>query len=319
MYILKLLFDNIGNYYDFSQLNLSTKYQINFFVDDQDMKEIKEKNGIKISNFGFDYLFFPIKREKDSFLINEKNDKDFTNLLKFLLNLRKSDNNEEQTDIIPIINNNNNDDLDFFYCAILNIHLSNYYKDNYFFNNDDNSEKTKVNKWIQERIDNNEIEILKKNEILLKILSLFINKENFNKISPIRLPHNELLCILISARFVLNTISNNNKERLFYQLVIEPKNAIDKYKNFFAYYLKGIEEFNKEKREISFLTYKMINYIILSHLYFAYLLNILNNIDNKNDICHSLSLNSNKELKDLLVEEFAFIKDNILNLIGIKK
>ena len=111
-------------------------------------------------------------------------------------------------------------------------------------------------------------------------------------------------------------MSNNNKDGLFYKLVIEPEKTIDDYQNYFKNYLKSFEEFNKEKREINYLTYKLINYIILSHLYFS---NLLGNINEKDKVYEALSLDREKELLNLLVEEFDFIKDKILNLIGIKK
>jgi hypothetical protein len=185
-----------------------------------------------------------------------------------------------------------------------------------------------MNEWIQDIINKKEIKILENNEILSKILELFVNEDIYNqKISSTALSYNQLLCLLISTRFVLNTISNNDKDGLFYKLVIEPEKTIDDYKHYFKNYLKSYDEFNKEKREINYLTYKLINYIILSHLYFSYLLGNIKEIDK---VIETLSLKIDKvneekheiieqKLLDILVKEFDFIKDEILNLIGIKK
>jgi hypothetical protein len=79
MYILKLFFDHIGNFDDFKHLE-SRKYQIDELLEDKDFIKINENNVLNLSSnyYGFDYMFFPIKQNKQ---IEEKNSNDFTNLL----------------------------------------------------------------------------------------------------------------------------------------------------------------------------------------------------------------------------------------------
>ena len=84
LYLLKLLFDNIGNFQEFKNFNFS-KHKIEFIQNDFFFKANIKKLESK-SNFGFDYIFFPIKQECSSvFQINQKEDNDFSNLLKFLI------------------------------------------------------------------------------------------------------------------------------------------------------------------------------------------------------------------------------------------
>ena len=181
-----------------------------------------------------------------------------------------------------------------------------------------------MNKWIEEKI--NEIHFLKENEILSKILLLFINEKDYmEKISSITLSYDEILCVLISARYVLNTISSNNREGLFYKLVVEPRKVIINYQKYFKHYFKDFDSFCKEKTEINYLTYKIINFVILSHVYFGLLIGNINNIKdilpnlgNIYDKYKQLPFES-QNLLTLIFNEFKFIKDNILNLIGINK
>ena len=317
MYILKIFFDNIGNLFLFKTFNF-TLYQIEYTTSDNDIKEVMSKNALEFESkdCGFDYLFLPIKQDENlDFTINENNYKDYENLLKYL-----SDIKNEKKDIPDLIENINNNNIDYLYCGLVNFHFSNYYKKLFF-----NEPKYSIlNKWINDRITNKEFEILKNNDIISNILLIFIDQNSYNKIlgNSIELSHNELLCILISARYVLNTISSNKKEGLFYKLIMEPQKTISNYKDYFKYYLKDYDTFFRWKFEIKYLTYKMINYIILSHLYFGFL---LGNIDKLDDIYKLLSLvpnnkdNKNNNLLSLLFEEFDFINKNILNLMGIKK
>ena len=320
MYILKLFYENIGNLFLFKSFNFS-QYQIEYTSSDKDIEEVMSKNALEFESkdCGFDYLFLPIKQDENlDFTINENNYKDYENLLKYLSDIKNE--NEVTPELIENINNNN---IDYLYCGLVNLHFSNYYKKLHF----NDTKYINLNKWINDKIENKEFEILKNNDIISNILLIFINKDSYNKIlgKSIELSHNELLCILISARYVLNTISSNKKEGLFYKLVMEPQKAISEYRDYFKYYLKDYDTFFRWKFEIKYLTYKMINYIILSHLYFGFL---LGNIDKLDDIYKLLFLVSNnknnKDNKDnnllsLLFEEFNFINKNILNEMGIKK
>ena len=81
----------------------------------------------------------------------------------------------------------------------------------------------------------------------------------FNEKIEIKIHYHQLLCILISFRYVINIAKFNNKDGLFYNLIVDPKNTFSKNKDIFNIYLN---EENKEKREIKYLTYKIIKYII---------------------------------------------------------
>ena len=320
MYIYKLFFDNIGNYNGFKSFGFNDLYQIDFIANDKDLESIISNNILESDKncYGFDYLFLPIKHnfldeQKHDIIFNikEKDNKNYSLLLKGLLKI--ANNNETNNPgLIEIINNNNDENIDFFYCGVLNVHLSNYYKDNYFMKD----QYKNMNNWINEIIVNKKINILNENEILSKILLLF--KDEFNKITANlnQLSYDKLLCILISGRYVLNTLSSNNKEGLFYNLVVEPQKTISDCEQYFKYYLRDFKTFCEKKIDINYLTYRIINYIIMSHIYFGFLLGNINDIDAIKLL--SLSPRDNN-LLTLLSEEFDFINNNLLKIIGIKK
>ena len=194
---------------------------------------------------------------------------------------------------------------------------------NYFGNKETsiNDQCKRINKWIVQKINNEEFEILKNNNILKNVLSHLTDNENesiFNK----DLNYKKTLCLLMSTRYVIKTIHNDNKGGIFYNLVTNPLNVISNYQMFFEFYLKNFDVFNKMKRDISYLAYKMINYIILSHLYYGNLLGNLDLMDEK--LISIIKLDNNIEYEEnyllkLLYNEFDSIIDDILNLIGIKK
>ena len=352
IYILKIFFDNIGNYYDFRNYNF-TEHEIEY-IEDKDIELIiNQKEGESLSKaYGFDYMIIPNKKS---------NKKYFAFVIEKLMKIKKNNNEnevydekedlgkkEDDQDLMNIINktkNGNNDidkdddiDIDLLYCGLLNIHFSFYYFPKYFLdnnvNNDINNKKfNNINNWILNKIEKKEFTLMEKNEILEKIFLLFANKDNYyekivsdlsnEKVSS--LSYNQLLCVLISARFVLRTIYNNKiTNGLYYNLVSNPKSVINNNENFFKYYFKHIALFSQEQREISFLTYRIINYIIISHLYFGFLLGNIKLDDNKLKSLFKKENNENDNNKDnylfqLLIKEFDYIRLNILNLIGIKK
>ena len=300
LYVLKLFFNKCGNYYDFSKLELSNRYQIDY-ANDADIKELinnKQESRIK-SSFGFDYLFMPIKEKTNfNFIMNE--------LIKIIIN-----NNEDEKPLMEIIKNNyDNLDIDTFFCAISNVHFSFYYKNNY--NNSEESEK--INKFLINLINEKECNILNYNEMIKKIFLILIKKfqSNENEIYS----YNQLVGLLFSVKYVLFTLSSNNNE-LFYQLFTNINNIITNYKKFFSYYFK---DRNLQRDDAYYLTHKFINYIILSHLYFGYIIGVIK----ISDINSLLSLEENDEnnninyILKLLLNEFDFIR-NLLNLIGINK
>jgi len=303
LYVLKLFFNKAGNYYDYSKLEMANHYQINY-IDDNDIKELinnKQESSIK-SNFGFDYLFMPIQ-EKSNFKI----------IMDELIKIIENDeyNIENEKSLMEIIKNKyENLDIDTFFCAISNIHFSFYYKNNY--NNSEESEK--INKFLINIINEKECNILNYNEMIKKIFLILIKKFKNNENE--NYSYNQLVGLLFSAKYALFTISSNNNG-LFYQLFTNINNIISNYKKFFSYYFK---ERNLQKDDAFYLTYKLINYIILSHLYFGHLIGVIK----INDINNLLSLEENDDnnninyILKLLLNEFDEI-GNLLNLIGINK
>ena len=132
-----------------------------------------------------------------------------------------------------------------------------------------------------------------------------------------RLSYQQLLCILISFRYVLKIIELNNKEGLFYNFINnEPKDILEKNKEFFNLYLN---ESNKDQREINYLTYKIIKYIVYSFLCVNYLLEKISLEEvyqiighyPKEDEGNYLFINLFKELNEILET-----KKNCLNQIN---
>ena len=309
LYILKLLFDNVDSYYDYCQKDYKTIFQIDY-NSNEDIKNLKITQ-LETSEkyFGFDYIFIPTY---------EKNYEDFNFIQNKLTEIKKNNINNDIDDkeLIQKINENSNTDI--FYCSILNIHFSFLYRSSY---NNESVELNNINKWLSDKINNQELEIFKENELIKQIYK-FLNKKNVqNEISNNNLPYKNLLSQLISARFVICTLSSNDNNLFFYQLISNVKNVISKNSNFFGFYLKNFDTFIKEKKDMNYLTYKIINYIILSHLYFGFILKLIE-ID---DLKKFIPLEENQEninanyLLDLLTKEFDFIQKKLLNLNGIRK
>ena len=303
LYVLKLLFNKAGNYYDYSKLEKASHYQIDY-INDEDIKELinnKQESNIK-SSFGFDYLLMPFKEQTNfNFIMNE--------LIKIVIN--DENNNEGEKSLMEIIKNNyGNLDIDTFFCAISNVHFSFYYKNNY--NNCEESEK--INNFLINLINEKECNILNYNEMIKKIFLILIKKlqSNENEIYS----YNQLVGLLFSVKYVLFTLSSNNNG-LFNQLFANINNIISNFKKFFSYYFK---DRNLQRDDAYYLTYKLIKYIILSHLYFGHSIGVIK----MSDINSLLFLEENDEnnninyILKLLLNEFDIIR-NLLNLIGINK
>ena len=309
LYILKLFFQNAGNYYDYYNLDLKGMYEI-YFITDKDISNfIKDKLDSSEKDYGFDYKIIPTKEEKIEyfdFMLNE-----LKNIKKFNVN-----NNIDDKNLLDTINNNY--DIDTFYCALLNIHFSFFYNKIYLSSN----ECTMFHNWLQSKIEKNEFIILNNNEIIKNIFIFISKKKTENELNYF-FNYNKLLCLLISARYVLTTLSFNNNNGLFYTLLTNPNIIISNFSKYFTYYLKDFNAYNKEQRDINYLTYKIINYIILSYLYFGYILGILNLDDINKLLSFEIKEKEEKNIPirifNLLFDEFNFIEKNILNLIGIKK
>ena len=294
IYVLKLAFEIKG---DINEFETDMNYRQIF----EKIKEILKDKGYLINSqemmkneYGFDFIILPNNNEKLFFEMFDK----------IIEEKRISfDKDKYNNDFIETIKKSK--DIDLLYCLLLNIFFSFYHYDG----PDDENEKF-LSKFSQ-MINNKKIEILNNNELLTEILQLLINKNLFNEKIEIKIHYHHLLCILISFRYVINIAKFNNKDGLFYNLIVDPKNTFSKNKDIFNIYLN---EENKEKREIKYLTYKIIKYIIYSHLFLCTLLGKIS----KEEAYEMIGFKPRDDEKNYLFIEFDEIKDNILNVLGIK-
>ena len=300
LYVLKLFYYNIGNYKEFSQFNYE-RYQIDY-LQNKDIEKIKDDENDYFINkkhlYGFDDLFLPS---------NENYFQEFINIEQYFENLT-TNNEYDSTKLINLLNNSNN--LDNFCCSIINVYLSNYQSKNYINSN----EYKNINKCLTENMNNfNKINNLGKN-----LLSIFIDYKNYkNKFLKVEeeniyyenLTYNQLLPVLFSLRFVFSTILYSNQKGLYYKIVVEGKNIIKNNDKYFKHY--NNDNINNIK-EINHLTFTIIRFVLLSHLYFGYLLNNIN----KNDISFIFNKENNRWI-EIIEHEFNLIK-KIINLKGIK-
>ena len=306
-YILKIIYGNINNVFE---LEIDNNRNLNIF---RKIKEKIKENGywdlVKVlnnKNSGFDFIILPNKDQKIFFEVFD-----------YILEIKKNCINQDNCDKNLINNFNKLNDIDLLYCVLLNIIFSFYYK-NYLF--EDNN---KIIKWLNEIISKNEIKILKDNQILIQIFQLFINQESYREkiLSSANsqfLSYQQLLCISLSIRFILNIIKFNNKNGLLYNFInnAHPKDIFDKNKEIFNLYLN---ENNKDQRDINYLTYKIIRYIICS---FILISNLLNKI--KLEETYQMVEYQHKEedegnyLLNILFMDFDFIKNDLLKTLGIK-
>ena len=304
LYILKLFFNIFGNYKEFSQFNY-TNYQVDYFQNN-DILKIKNEENINIRNkYGFDYLFIPSTKEELSLYINMEQN---------LVNLGEKISENNSNNLNNILKNNNN--FDIFYCCIVNIFLSNYHINNYF----NKDEYKNICQWINDNLilnkDFNKISDIEKN-----ILSLFVDNNTYkSKIIKINdninngcLTYNQLLSLLFSLRYVLHTLSNNNSCSLYYLIITNGKFILESNDIYINYYTNDFKTYNN--REINHLTFSIIRFILLSHLYFF---QVLNNINLKEINNHFLGDQDDLNFIEILEKEFKLIKD-ILELKGIKK
>ena len=300
LYVLKLFYINLGNYKEFSQFNYE-RYQIDY-LHNKDIEKIKDDENDYFVNkkylYGFDNLFLPI---------NENFFQEFVNIEQYLESLT-TNNSNDSAKLISLLNNSNN--LDAFCCSIINIYLSNYQSKNYINSN----EYKNINKCLTDNLNNfNKINNLGKN-----LLSIFIDYKNYeNKFLKVEdenvyyenLSYNQLLPVLISLRFVFITLLYSNKNGLYYRIVVEGKNIIKNNDKYFKHYYN---DKIKNLCEINHLTFTIIRFVLLSHLYFGYLLNNIN----KEDVSFVFNKDNNRWI-EIIEYEFDLIK-KIINLKGIK-
>ena len=173
-----------------------------------------------------------------------------------------------------------------------------------------------INKWLNEKLDKNEknkFNIL--NECQKKILDILINMNKSNG-KTIRIEYTkDLINFIFSLRFVLNSLSKN-KDDFLYQLLIDTSKSISTYKNIFEYFFNDSNEneSEKNKKNKSGAGFKLIKFIIFSHLIFAYL---LDNID-LDTITKITNIKfEEKNITKALTLEFKEVQ-NILKFYGIK-
>ena len=299
LFIFKLLFRCCGNLSDFSIYDLK-QYQI--------IERDIGQNFIK--NYGFDYLFTPLKLGI--------NDEVYNSIISKLYN---------QTQIEIVKENDINEgikcNLDLFFCISVNFLFSFYYNKEILMNMDEN--KDEIYKWIEEKINSEENELLKKNKEIKNIITYFMDIDGKKQVYKefVLLKYDQILSLLISARFILNTISSEKKESFYYKLLFDAKSVIsDKTIIFIDYYLKDFDLDIIDKRKLSCLAYKLINYIILSHIFFGFKLNLIESEDIKKILpCNNLENNNKNNISDFILDnlfkEFDFIKNILIPLLGI--
>ena len=306
LYVLKLFYKILGDYYDFFNFNY-THYQINYFQEEdiKNLSEWNENNEInnnKIKIYGFDYLFLPIKDEEIQELIS---------IEKRMINICQNNNNDN--DLITMVNHCSN--MDIFLCSIINLFISNF-KEKYYF--DSNTYKN-ISSFLFDNLKNNKF--IRINHLLKEILLFFIDIEKYenrfinNNEMNFRtntLSYNQILSLSFSLRFVFNTIINNKEKSFLYQMLIGNENILTGKNTFIGLYNKEYSFY--KLRNINQLTFTIIRFIILSHIYFGFLLNSIN-ISNINIIFGNLE--ENVKLIDLMENDYELIK-KILSLKGIK-
>ena len=287
-YILKLIMYYNGNFSDIKNLSLN-RYCINDLVNNLD------------SNYGFDFLFIPLQLNTS--------DEAYKSILELFF---KNKNIFENNEIIEKINNN----IDILFCLFVNFDFSHYYNNNCF----QNKEHENIEKYFSSIKD----QVFKDNEIIEKVFLYFFNLKNKNVYKEFKFfNYDQILSLLISTRFIINIISSKDAKSLFYNLIVNTKETLNNNKKFFnEYYLKDFNIEIYDNRNIYCLTYKIINYIIYSHIYFAFVLNLIENDCLKGIIAlKELDVKNSKKVSDYLLEqifnEFDFIKRTLLPLLGI--
>ena len=290
-FALKIYLDVDGNFLDFLKLP-----KIHFSDD------IGKNIGDNIEkDFGFDYLLIPF---------NAKGAKTFGEIYQQIIVCLNSDNKFKND--IGIIGDINKSNVDNLYCIISNLFLSKFSADRYMIS----EEYSLINKWLNEKLDKNEknkFNIL--NECQKKILDILINMNKSNG-KTIRIEYTkDLINFIFSLRFVLNSLSKN-KDDFLYQLLIDTSKSISTYKNIFEYFFNDSNEneSEKNKKNKSGAGFKLIKFIIFSHLIFAYL---LDNID-LDTITKITNIKfEEKNITKALTFQFKEVQ-NILKFYGIK-
>ena len=306
LYILKLFYNLLGNYPDFTDFNY-VNYQIDYFKD-KEINNLYNPDDININNnmnqiYGFDYLFLPIEENG----INE-----LKSIEKNMINMCVN-NIKENDDLIMMINHCCT--MDIFLCSIINILISNY-KNKYYF--ESNTYKN-ISSFLYDNLTNDKLIRIK--NILKDVLLLFIDKNKYennvlkNDDLSYRIDsfsYNQILSISIALRFVFNTLLSNNQNSSLYQLFLGSENILTKKNIFISYYNNDYASY--KSRNINKLTFSIIKFIIISHIYIGFLLKNIS-LSNINNIF--INPEENMRLIDIIENDFNYIR-KILELKGIK-
>ena len=287
-FALKLYLDIDGNFLDFLKLP-----KIHFSED------IGKNIGDNIEkDFGFDYLLIPF---------NEDAAKKYGEIHQQIIACLNSDNKFKND--IGIIDDINKRNIDNLFCVISNLFLSKFSSDGYMLN----EEYSILKKWLNEKLEKNQFKIL--NEVQKKILSLLINVDISNG-KTIKIEYNkDLMIFLFGLRFVLNSLSKK-KDEFFYKLLVDTLNSINDNKNIFDYFFNDLSkgEREKNKKNKNGIGFKLIRFIIFSHLIFT---NLLGKID-LDTITKITNIKfEEKNITRALSSQFKEIQ-NVLRFYGIK-
>ena len=278
-YIVKLYLDSKGSFESIAKENL-------FYLS----KNVAKEETINENKyFGFDYIFLPM---------DKKEAQEMANIFKtFNLENLKGDNPQDLA-LIDDLNKN----IDIFYCFITNIFLSKFSGD-YF----SNEEYKILFNWLNSRI--GKFIILKDNSIIKTL----INGKIIRKIN-----NNELKIILFALRIVLYSLSiDNDKDKKNKNKIIFVNN---KYKHIFYNYFKNNNEENNDEININSNidreSFHIKRFILLSHLFYAFLLEKINMNEIKEITYYKFDNDDEYLLKALNVEFETIIK--LLGYKGIK-
>ena len=173
------------------------------------LEDLGNKLNLYKKETGFDFLFIPLQLNTDIKVYNL-----------ILEKLFHQENFFNDSKIIKEVNNN----IDILYCIFANFHFSRYHISAYFSSPEHNNIKKYFSKV--------KGEILRGDELIVNLFIYFFDLEtyhiykNFNYFT-----YEQLLSLLISARFIINNVSSKNKNSILYNLLVYKSN------NLYFYYL----------------------------------------------------------------------------------
>ena len=113
VYILKLIFDKNGNFFDFRNFPFQL-HQIEYLTNEEELGDFVNTKKIELETYkkyyGFDFMFIPNKEKSKNEI--------FGTIINQLLYLKKNsiNNNYDDKELLEIINHHN--DIDLLYCGV---------------------------------------------------------------------------------------------------------------------------------------------------------------------------------------------------------